>query len=68
MEFRRSCLKQQDKLTYTHRTIVNIYIVYELGASDSFNEDQTRKNSLFGAVNLTTNAEIDKYRYSSYGI
>ena len=68
MEFRRSCLKQQDKLTYTHRTIVNIYIVYELGDSGSFNDDQTLKNSLFSAAKLTTNADIDKYRYSGYGI
>ena len=33
--FNGSCLKQSDKLTYTHKTIVNIYIVYELGASCS---------------------------------
>ena len=30
--------------------IVNIYIVYELGASRSFNDDQTLKNSSLGAV------------------
>ena len=26
------------------------------------------KNCLFGAVTLTKNADIDKYRYSGYGI
>ena len=30
--------------------------------------DPTLKNCLFGAVTLTKNADIDKYRYSDYGI
>ena len=68
MTFNGSCLKQSDKLTYTHKTIVNIYIVYELGASSSNNIDPTLKNFLFGAVTLTKNADIDKYKYSGYGI
>ena len=33
VKFTRSCLKQSHKLTYTHGKEVNIYIVYELGAS-----------------------------------
>ena len=40
----------------------------ELGASTSNIEDPTIKNCLFGAVSLTKNADIDKYRYSGYGI
>ena len=48
--------------------MVNIYIVYELGASSSHIDDPTLKNCLFGAVTLTKNADIDKYRYSGYGI
>ena len=51
------CLKQQNKLIYAHRTIAKIFIVY---ASGSFNDDLTLKNSLFGAVRLTKNADIDK--------
>ena len=47
--------------------VVNIYIVYELGASSSNKSDPTLKNCLFGAVTLTKNADIDKYRYSGYG-
>ena len=39
-----SCLKQQNRLTYTHRTIVNIYIEYELGASGYSDNDPTLKN------------------------
>ena len=58
--FAGSCLKQSNKLTYTHRTIVNIYIVYQLGASGSNNSDPTLKNCLFGAVTLTKNADIEK--------
>ena len=61
-----SCLKQ-NKLAYTHKTIVNIYIVYENGASSSFNNDPTIKNSLLGEVRLTKNADIDMYQHSSYG-
>ena len=67
LKFKGDCLKQ-DKVTYTHRKTVNIYIVYELGASSSFNDDPTLKNSLFGTVKLTKNADIDKYQYSGYRI
>ena len=67
VKFTKSCLKQP-KFTYTHKTIVNIYIVYELGASASNDNDHTLKNCLFGAVTLTKNADIDKYGYSGYGI
>ena len=59
---------KQPKVTYTHGKIVNIYIVYELGASSSNANDPTLKNCLFGAVTLTKNADIDKYGYSGYGI
>ena len=43
LKFIGSCLKQ-DKITYTHGKTVNIYTVYELSASDSFNNDPTLKN------------------------
>ena len=68
VKFTGSCLKQSNKLTYTHGKVVNIYIVYELGASSSHNNDPTLKNCLFGAVTLTKNADIDKYGYLCYGI
>ena len=38
-----SCLKQS-KMLYTHGKVVNIYIVYELGASSSHVNDPTLKN------------------------
>ena len=67
VQFTGSCLKQP-KFTFTHKKVVNIYIVYELGASSSHNSDPTIKNCLFGAVTLTKNADIEKYKYSGYGI
>ena len=67
LKFTGSCLKQS-KIAYSNKKAVNIYIVYELGASTSNINDPTLKNCLFGAVNLTKNDDIDKYRYSGYGI
>ena len=68
VKFTGNCLKQSNKLTYTHEKVVNIYIVYELGEYSSNLNDPTPKNSLFGAVALTKNTDIDKYGYSGYGI
>ena len=42
VKFTRSFLKQSEIL-YTHGKIVNIYIVYELGASSSNDNDPTLK-------------------------
>ena len=66
LKFNGGCLKQP-KIQYTHGKIVNIYIVYELGASGSNNSDPTLKNCLFGAVTQMKIADIDKYGYSGYG-
>ena len=67
VKFNGSILRQP-KISYTHLNIVSIYIVYELGASTSYNNNPTLKNCLFGAVTLTKRANIDKYKYSGYGI
>ena len=48
LKFNGGCLKQQNKPTYTLSAILNMYIVYELGASGSFSDDPTLRNSLFG--------------------
>ena len=66
-KFTGSCLKQS-KISYNNGKVVNIYIVYELGASSSHINDPTLTNCLFGAVTLTKNADIDKFGYSGYGI
>ena len=66
LEFRGSCLKQ-DKSTFNHGKIVNIYIVYELDKT-YVKTHPTLVNCLFGAVSITKNADIDKNKYSGYGI
>ena len=67
VKFTRSCLKQSDHI-YTHKKVVNICIVYELAAFSLHDSNPTIKNCLFGAVTLTKNADIEKYKYSGYGI
>ena len=67
VKFTGDCLKQP-KISYTHRKVGNIYIVYELGASSSNVSDPTLENCLFGAVTLAKNADKEKYGYSGYGI
>ena len=69
VKFNGSCLKQSNKISYTHKKIVNIYIVYEINKKDNtIISDPTLENCLFGAVTLTKNAGIDKYGYFGYGI
>ena len=68
VRFGGSCLKE-DKIIYTNGKIVNIYTVYEINKNDNTrSSDPTLKNCLFGAVSLTKNANIDRYKYSGYGI
>ena len=62
VKFTESCFKQP-KISYTHGTIVNIYIAYELGASSPYHYDPTLEYCLFGAVTLTKNTDINKYGY-----
>ena len=67
IKFTGCCLKQSTNW-YNHRPIVNIYIVYKLGASSSHNNDLTLKNRLFSTATLTKNGDIEKYGYFGYGI
>ena len=68
VKFDGSCLKQ-DKITFTYGKTVNIYIVYEISFSTcGYDEYTVLENSLFGAIKLVKNADIDKYKYSGYGI
>ena len=61
--FNGSCLKQ-DQIKFDHGKIVNIYVVYALKSTLNYNEDITLENCLFGAVKLTKNADVRKYKYS----
>ena len=62
-----NCLKQ-DTITYIHGKKVNIYIAYEIYKNFNIRIYPTSENCLFGAVSLTKNVDIDKYKYSGYGI
>ena len=46
---------------YAYGAEVNTYIVYELGAFGSHNDDPRLKYCFFGVVRLTKNADFDKY-------
>ena len=59
---------KQDSVTFNHKKVVNIYIVYEISKSINISDYPTLENCLFGVVSLTKNAEIDRYGYSGYGI
>ena len=67
VKFNGSCLKE-DKITYTHGKIVNIYIVYEISKNFNISSYPTLENCLFGALNLTKNNDIDQYKCSGYGM
>ena len=59
---------KQNKLGYTHGSIVNIYIVYELKNRTVNNPDFTVNNGLFGAIKLTKNVNTSNYKYEGCGI
>ena len=67
LKFEGSCLAQT-KVTYTHKNIVNIYIVYEIGATTRNSYDPKLINGLCGAVTLVKNSDINKFGYTGYGI
>ena len=48
--------------------VVNIYIVYKLDPITSRNTTFTIQNALFGAMQITKNADTSKYIYKGYGI
>ena len=66
LQIKQSKIKQ-DKVTYNHGTIVNIYF-YEISRNYNISSYLTLENCLFGAVSLTKHADIDQYKYSGYGI
>ena len=67
VKFKRDCLKQE-RIKFTHGKIVNIYIAHELEKSVNISNYLTLENCLFGGVKLIKNVDVDKYKYSGYGI
>ena len=47
---------------------MNLYVVYKITHFHSVDNYPTLANALFGAIKLTKNADIDKYKYTRYGI
>ena len=53
---------KQDKVTFTLKAVLYFYIVYEINIWPYYaGADFALGNSLFGAVKLTKNADLDKY-------
>ena len=67
VEFNGSCLIQ-DGVAFNHRKVMNMFIVYEISKCFNISDYPTLENCLFGAVNLTKNADIDKCKYFGYRI
>ena len=67
VNFSESYLKQ-DKATYNHGTVADIYIVYQISKNYNISSYLTLENCLFGAVSLTKHVDIGQRKYSGYGI
>ena len=51
------------------KKVINLYISYKVNPwLRNLDTDFTLKSCLFGSLNLTKNADPDKYKYSGYGI
>ena len=61
-----SCLNK-DSVTFNHKKVLNIYIVYDISRSININDYLTLENCLFGAVSVTKNADFNKYKCYGYG-
>ena len=59
---------KQHKITYNRGKAVNIYIFYKISRNINISNYLTLENCLFGAVSLTKNADINKYKHSGCGI
>ena len=67
MEFKGRCLKQ-DKITYTHGKIVNIYTAYDLSNNYNITSYSTLEYCLFEAVSLTKiyGIRLDRHGFFSH--
>ena len=67
VKFIGSCLKQ-DSATFNHKKVVNICILYEISKSFKISDYPKLENCSFRGVTLTKNADINKFKYSGYGV
>ena len=61
VEFNGNCLKQ-DRISFNHRKVANIYIVHEINKTFNKNSYPTLENCFFGAVKLTKHSDMDNYK------
>ena len=66
--FKENYMKQA-RIPFSHKSVVNIYIIYELNTiSSTRNTDFTAQDCLFGAVKITKDTNTSHYHYSGSGI
>ena len=73
LEFKGSCLKlDKSKFSLIETksvvSVVGMYIDYEITKYNAVSNYPTLEKCLFGAIKLTKNPDIEKYKYSGYGI
>ena len=66
-KFKGDCLKQE-KVSFDHGKIVNIYTVDEIDKYVNISSYSTLENCLFGTVELTKYVDTDPYKYFGYVI
>ena len=61
---------QQNKVIIpNNNNVINIYCIYQIEPISSSRDNTfTVQNDLFGAMQITKNADTDKYKYKGYGI
>ena len=61
---------QQNKVTIkSNNNVINIYCIYKLDLISTSRDDTfSLQNALFGAMQITKNADTSKYKYKGYGI
>ena len=64
-----SHFQQRNIIITDNSNVINIYIVYKLDPISSTRDTTfTIQNVLFGAMEITKNADTSKYKYKGYGI
>ena len=59
---------KQEKVSFYHGKIVNIYTAYEIERNVNISSYPTLENCLFCAVKLAKHVDFHLYKYSRYGI
>ena len=64
-----SYFQQNNVIVTNNKNVINIYVVYKLDPISSTRDTTfTIQNALFGAMEITKNADTSKYNYKGYGI